>query len=221
MLAQIVKSFFVNCSPSMIIRHATILFTIVLLLTTILGCTGANQREKWVTEATVPVESTRPVRRPDSSTTRDVPDINGLMTPEQTSTPRISPSPTLVPTGVFVLSYYPPMTVSYNPATWIDVTDYPGRFYETNYLQARELETCQINVQGPTSFGSSPWEVVVLGDIKYEAKTFDNEEAASIVVYYIAYELGFPILAVKASQEEWGECKELAEKVLATLKASR
>jgi hypothetical protein len=68
-------------------------------------------------------------------------------------------------------------------------------------------------------------EIVSLGDVKYEVKTFEDEQTDLVTAYYIAYEIGglplplnTAILVITASGDEWRECKTLGEVVLATLR---
>jgi hypothetical protein len=95
-----------------------------------------------------------------------------------------------------------------------------------NYLQAINLRSCKIGVQGPTAFDPSTHtsEIVSLGEVKYEVKTFEDEKTGSVTAFYIAYEIsGLPlplntaILVITASGDEWSECKTLGEVVLTTL----
>jgi hypothetical protein len=168
----------------------------------------------------VQTETPKPTRTPN-----DEPHI-GIDDPEPTLTPRITPSPTRVPLGVFALLIYSPMTMTYDAADWTDESDYDEINLMQNYLQAITLRSCKIGVQGPTSFDPSTHtsEIVSLGDIKYEIKTFEDEQTGSVTAFYIAYEIGglplplnTAIPVITASRQEWSECKTLGEVVLATL----
>jgi hypothetical protein len=161
-----------------------------------------------------------------TSTPKDEPHI-GMDDPKPTITPRITPSPTPVPLGVFVLLIYSPMTMTYDAAEWKDESDYDEMNLMQNYLQAINLRSCKIGVQGPTAFDPSTHtsEIVSLGEVKYEVKTFEDEQTGSVTAFYIAYEIGglplplnTAILVITASNDEWSECKTLGEVVLATLR---
>lgn len=153
--------------------------------------------------------------------------------PISTSTPTITPTP--VPTGVFVLFFYEPLVMNYDPSIWEDRSNYAewgtnrnpatGTIIE-NYLQARKLATCRIGVQGPTEFNAPvPSKIVLLGNIKYEVKTVDDSSSGSVGAFYIDdesladydYINQLPVLGVGATPGEWNECKALAEEVLSTL----
>jgi hypothetical protein len=161
-----------------------------------------------------------------TSTPKDEPHI-GMDDPKPTITPRITPSPTPVPLGVFVLLIYSPMTMTYDAAEWKDESDYDEMNLMQNYLQSINLRSCKIGVQGPTAFDPSTHtsEIVSLGEVKYEVKTFEDEQTGSVTAFYIAYEIGglplplnTAILVITASNDEWSECKTLGEVVLATLR---
>jgi hypothetical protein len=169
----------------------------------------------------VQTETPKPTRTP-----KDEPDI-GMDDPKPTITPRITPSSTPVPLGVFALLIYSPMTMTYDAADWTDGSDYDEMSLMQNYLQAINLRSCKIGVQGPTAFDPSTHtsEIVSLGDVKYEVKTFEDEQTGSLTAFYIAYEIGglplplnTAILVITASNDEWSECKTLGEVVLATLR---
>jgi hypothetical protein len=169
----------------------------------------------------VQTETPRPTRTPTGEPHIRIDD------PEPTITPRITPSPTPVPLGVFVLLIYSPMTMTYDAAEWKDESDYDEMNLMQNYLQAINLRSCKIGVQGPTAFDPSTHtsEIVSLGEVKYEVKTFEDEQTGSVTAFYIAYEIGglplplnTAILVITASNDEWSECKTLGEVVLATLR---
>jgi hypothetical protein len=166
-------------------------------------------------------ETPKPTRTP-----KDEPHI-GMDDPKPTITPRITPSPTSVPLGLFALLIYSPMTMTYDAAKWKDESHYDEMSLMQNYLQAINLRSCKIGVQGPTAFDPSTHtsEIVSLGDVKYEVKTFEDEQTGSLTAFYIAYEIGglplplnTAILVITASNDEWSECKTLGEVVLATLR---
>lgn len=154
--------------------------------------------------------------------------------PISTSIPTITPTP--VPTGVFVLFFYEPLVMNYDPSIWEDRSNYAewgtnrnpatGTIIE-NYLQAKDLKSCAIGVQGPTGFqGPHSTEIVRLGNIDYTVLTLQDSSPASIGAFYIVDQSligynddihGLPVLGVGASPSEWKACKASAEKVLSTL----
>ena len=154
--------------------------------------------------------------------------------PATTATAFLTPTVTLtpVPPGVFILFFYDPLVMNYDPSLWVDKSNY-GQWGENqspregvlieNYLQARDLASCTIGVQGPTDFQQATPEKVQLGDVGYQVITF--RENNSVMAFYIEdqslsrynYEPGLPIPVIGASSAEWHACKAMAEKVLATL----
>jgi hypothetical protein len=166
--------------------------------------------------------------------------LTGTNTPTPTKTlrPSFTPTITLTPVspGVFVSFFYVPLVMRYDPLLWIDKSNYmewgenqqpvAGVIIE-NYIQAQELETCIIGVQGPTDFNGTPpvFVPVRLGDIRYSVIFWGETQQGDMSAWYIEdqslhgydYAPGLPILGVYANLSEWEECKALAEEVLATL----
>jgi hypothetical protein len=205
-----------------------VFLTLSILLMAGLGCNIVSQPETSTPPLPIPSRTIKPTIKTPASANgyKDEPHI-GIDDPEPTLTPRIPPSPTPVPLGVFALLIYSPMTMTYDAADWTDGSDYDEMSLMQNYLQAINLRSCKIGVQGPTAFDPSTHtsEIVYLGDVKYEVKTFEDEQTGSVTAFYIAYEIGglplplnTAILVITASQQEWSECKTLGEVVLATLR---
>ena len=157
------------------------------------------------------------------------PQITSTYTPKATitripsKTPTVTPTP--VPTGVFALKFYPPLILNYDPILWDDKSEYTNLEMMINYLQSRELDTCQIGVAGPSGNFPPQYEVITYGNVRYlVSKTEDivNKltyglfiEDQSLVEY--DYTDGLPVLNVIANPEEWLACMDRAEKVLASL----
>jgi hypothetical protein len=141
--------------------------------------------------------------------------------------PTDTPIPTAVPSGVFTLLFYPPLVMDYDPALWGDKSEYVDRSIMVNYLQAKDLSTCTIGVQGPTGFyGPHTTESITFGDISYTLLVLEDQLPEFQSAYYLeeqtlsGYEYeqyGLPVLGVGASPDEWERCKMLAEEVLGTL----
>jgi hypothetical protein len=142
-------------------------------------------------------------------------------TPMLTSISTLSP----VPPNVFVLLFYPPLIINYDTAIWKDESNYRDGNFMVNYLQALNLETCQIGVIGPSGNFPYPDEFVQLGGVRYQIAIFEDITPGLITAYYIEdqslagfdYEMGVPVLTVQSNPSEWSECKTLTEAVLSTL----
>lgn len=148
--------------------------------------------------------------------------------PNQKVTPVTTGRITLVPIGEFLLLWYPPLEMHYDPSQWIDKSNYVDSYILVNYLQSRILETCKITVSGPTEFNyPHESEIVLLGKVQYEKKRFEDMSTAFISIFYIEngyldnydYDQGFPLLIVSASQAEFDECVSLSELVLSSLQS--
>lgn len=136
---------------------------------------------------------------------------------------------TPVPSGIFTLLLYTPLIMNYDPSVWRDESQYADSrlmpvYFVTNYLQALRLESCKIGQQGPMGDIPGTSEAVRLGAVRYNIVT-STDSPDSVLAFYIEnqsltefnYDNGTAVLAVEASQAEWAECKNMAEKVLATL----
>jgi hypothetical protein len=210
-------------------RHFVEVFlTLSILLMAGLGCNIVSQPETSTPPLPTPSRTIKPTIKTPASANgyKGEPHIR-IDDPEPTITPRITPSPTPVQLGVFALLIYSPMTMTYDAADWTDESHYDEMSLMQNYLQAINLRSCKIGVQGPTAIDPSTHtsEIVSLGDVKYEVKTFEDEQTGSLTAFYIVYEIGglplplnTAILVITASQQEWSECKTLGEVVLATLR---
>ncbi len=178
------------------------------------GCVGMTSQLKL----TPPSEITLPTVRNTESFNVPKPQ---KVTPVITNTIYVTP-----PMGEFLLLWYPPLRMRYDPSAWIDESNYIDTYILVNYLQSRVLETCKISVSGPTEF-NYPYEsnISSLGKVQYETKKAEDIPTRSITMFYIAfgfldnydYNQALPLLAVSASQSEFNECKSLAEQVLSTL----
>jgi hypothetical protein len=211
-----------------VMRQFASFITLSILLMTGFGCNKNSQVETSTSPIPTPSRTIDPTIKTPASVNgyKSEPHI-GIDDPEPTLTPRNTPSLTPVPLGVFALLIYSPMTMTYDAADWTDESDYDEMDLMQNYLQAIDLKSCKIGVQGPTEFDPSTHtsEVESLGDVKYEVKTFEDEQTCSVTTFYIAYEIGSlpiplntAILVITAGNDEWSECKMLGEVVLATLR---
>ena len=139
-----------------------------------------------------------------------------------------TPSPTPVPAGVFALLDYPPLVLEYDPSLWKDESQYTNPDKRVNYLQAKELGTCTLAEGGGSGFFPTPDQIVDLGGVRYQVTMLQDTPPDRTVGHYIEdqtltgyrYQLGLPVLEISARPSEWDQCKLLAEKVLATLKAA-
>jgi hypothetical protein len=137
-------------------------------------------------------------------------------------------TPTPVPPGVFALVFYPPLIMKYDPSEWKDESRYTDKKNMMNFLQSRRLSTCVIGVQGPTDFNDPQIKFVPvqLGDIRYSFVFWGETSKSILSAWYIEdqslseydYLRGLPILGIQANVSEWDACKNLAEKVLSTLR---
>jgi hypothetical protein len=136
---------------------------------------------------------------------------------------------TPVPLGTFALKFYPPLILEYDTSEWKDESRYEDTAFMVNFLLAKPLSTCRIGVQGPTDFNGTPpvFVPVQLGNVSYSVIFWGESHHRDMSAWYIEdqsltgydYSPGLPILVVQADAFEWEECKALAEKVLATLRA--
>jgi hypothetical protein len=132
---------------------------------------------------------------------------------------------TQVPAGVFVLKFYPPLVLDYDITLWTDESQYENQAKTINYLQAKNLETCTIGPIGPSGFYPFPDEIVQLNGVNYQVKTLERPRVGFVSTYYFEdnsltgydYDIGIIVLEVQASPDEWSQCKNQAEIVLATL----
>jgi hypothetical protein len=142
-------------------------------------------------------------------------------------TPQTPISSTRVPAGTMALIDYPPLIMHYDPTSWIDRSQYTDLKTRVNFLDAVGLETCILGVQGPSGFFPSPDEIYTLGNVRYQFSMFEDQPAGSITAYYIEdeslagydYNIGLPVLSIRASPSEFQDCRIRAEEVLSTLQA--
>ena len=126
--------------------------------------------------------------------------------------------------------------MDYDPSKWVDKSNYAewgenqnpveGIIIE-NYLQAQQLNTCVVGVQGPTDFNATPPVLVPiqLGEVRYSYLFWGQTQQSDTSAWYIEdqslddydYVPGLAIGGVYANPSEWDKCKVLAEEVLATL----
>jgi hypothetical protein len=137
-------------------------------------------------------------------------------------------SPTTVPSGVFAILFYPPLVMDYDPSKWDDKSEYTDRSIIVNYLQAKELSTCRVGIQGPTGFyGTHKTEDIILGGVYYTILLLpDSFSSDYVFLFYLEgkslsgynYELhGLPVFGIGSIPSEWEECNKLGEEVLSTL----
>jgi len=140
----------------------------------------------------------------------------------ETTSTEIAATP--VPSGVFVLSFYAPLIMNYDTSLWTDESIYTIRNFLMNYLQAMNLTSCSIGVQGPTDFnGPHTSEIVRLGKLRFEVLSFpaslrDFVNKTYLADQSLATDYGLPVFWVSAIPDEWDECKKMAEEVLSTLR---
>lgn len=153
-----------------------------------------------------------------------------------------TPGPTLtsidtltpIPSGIFVLLFYPPLIISYDSSIWADKSNYRDRGENVNpsvdvtidnHLQALNLETCQVGVAGPSGNFPIDAEHIQLGIVEYLFSLSETNTQGMTAALYIEnqsidgydYKDGLPVLMIQASTSEWKECKTLGEKVLSAL----
>lgn len=130
---------------------------------------------------------------------------------------------TPVPEGVFVPLFYPTVSMNYDPLAWQDESLYSPAAFALNFLQARDLSSCSISVQGPTDFNNPhSAQYVRLGKLFYTViipldPSGDFVSHAYIGPPFLATDAGVPVFWVSARTAEWDTCKSLAEEILSTL----
>jgi hypothetical protein len=163
------------------------------------------------------------------STQIDLAQITSTQTPIATITRIPSKTPTATPTpdpaGVFSLKFYPPLIMDYDPALWENKSEPANPDWMINYLQSREMDTCQIGVVGPSGNFPPQLEVVTFGNVRYLLSK--SEVIVNELIYALFFEdqslkefdysNGLPVLSLNASPADWFACMGLAEEVLATL----
>jgi hypothetical protein len=162
------------------------------------------------------------VRTPDESlddaaTTLTVAASAETITPPST--------PTLVPRGTFVLRFYVPLIMTYDPSLWVDKSNYGNDDIRQGYLEGKSLSTCQLWESAGRGLNPGRTEHITLGSINYSRTTYDSDASGALSAVYIDrdslaefdYSKGAPILILLADASEWSDCLILAEQVLATL----
>jgi hypothetical protein len=171
------------------------------------------------------------------STTTITPTATKTSKPTHTLRPSVTQTITVtpVPPGVFVLFFYVPLVMNYDPSIWVDKSNYTewgenqkpieGIIIE-NYLQALNLKLCQIGMVGPSGFFPSPEKIIRLGNVRFQFSTLENNEFGVKIGHYIEDQslanynydrYGLPVMQITAKPSEWEECRALGEEVLATL----
>jgi hypothetical protein len=157
---------------------------------------------------------------------------------------RSIPSPSLtaaitltrVPPNVFVLFFYPPLIMNYDPSIWGDRSNYQdwGLNFNPragviikNYLQALQFEECHIGVVGPSGYFPVADEIVLLGKVRYQLTTSESPQSATKTGHYIEDQFltnydydryGLPVLEIGAALSKWDQCKKMGENILSTLR---
>lgn len=118
--------------------------------------------------------------------------------------------------------------MKYDSSQWDDKSEYLDKSVIINYLQAKELPTCRLGIQGPTGFyGEHETEDIILGNVHYTILFLpDSFSSDYAFLFYLEgksisgydYELyGLPVFGIGSTLSEWEECKKLGEEVLSTL----
>lgn len=179
---------------------------------------------------------------PNMGPLHNCPAVSSLATistpkPIHSLTPFLSPTVTLtpIPLGAFIVFFYPPLVMNYDPLIWEDKSNYGewGLNLSTrtgviikNYLQALHFKECQIGVIGPSGYFPSPDEVVHVGNVRYQLTISEDEQFGVRVGHYIEDQsltkydynrYGLPVLQILATPSGWNECKTMGETVLFTL----
>lgn len=192
----------------------TLLFTIILVLAVLLA---------------ILVSACQPTLTPPTATLTSLATRSPNLT--QTPTLTVSPTATPVPAGIFPLLYdfYQPLVMGYDITQWEDMTLYDAPIpMQSHALQSLKLASCRIGVQGATEFNDPSAyksEAIKLANVSYEVKIFPANTEEIVIAYYLEkhsiggfnYENGVPLLAVSSKQDEWEECRPLADTVLATI----
>jgi len=127
---------------------------------------------------------------------------------------------------MITLLFYPPLVLNYDPAVWIDKSEYSNQDQMVNYLQAKNLSHCALGPMGSSGFFPESGWIKSLGDTTYFVSegTLAGQEDATIY-YYLAIcgvngygtENAIPVFDVNANQSDAVDCVDLAEQVLSTL----
>lgn len=187
------------------------------------GCSDIAYSSPTSINMTPPPEmmSTDPIATAEFIETESIKDV------VVTDLPSVTATTTPVPTGVFALLFYPPLIMNYDPSMWKDESQYIDRSVMVNYLQAKNLTTCTIGVQGPTDFNDPlSSEIILLDGINFSILSFSETSSDFVNRAYLADQslvgfdyanYGLPVFWISAKSTEWNECQEFAEEVLATL----
>lgn len=139
-----------------------------------------------------------------------------------TRTLRIINSPfpltaTAVPPGTFVVLWYPPWIMNYDPTIWVDITNYSSPDAKVGNLLVRKEHSCSIGIMGPSGFSPCPCETKKLGALQYSVKFDEDAPVDQGRAYYFQNApIASGIIVVSAEISEWEECQLLAEDVLST-----
>jgi hypothetical protein len=150
--------------------------------------------------------------------------------PTRAPTLTATPTPTPPPAGIFSVQYYPPLILSYDPAHWLDRSEYgnPEQALSGNFLEHRDLEGCTIGVQGASGFYPEDMRPVTLGALSYEVYAAQANSSQAAYRAYFALDpafgsvsAGIPIFGVRSNLPTQQECWRAAETVLATLRSAQ
>jgi hypothetical protein len=141
---------------------------------------------------------------------------------------------TPVPTGIFpMVTFYEPLVLKYDPALWVDESNYNSTDLTIYGLKSTRVGTCRIDVQGPTDLNDPnafTTMTVTLGTNHFTLLKFKELGANGLQHAWYMLEVpsipgfdftsGIPVLVMQASPAVWTQCKKLVEDVFATLSMS-
>lgn len=200
-----------------------LIFILIFWIALLSACTSPNQLQSTqsVQVSASPSMTITYTPKSVSTATSTSRPVDTAMPPAPTPTDTITPSSALPPAGVFVIKFYPPLVLDYSTELWLDKSEYDNTQMMVNYLQNKELKTCNIGPMGASGYYPENMKDITLGNIHYQVildqKTTDGN-AVSVYFADIQNEAGIPHFSVQSSTAEAKRCGAAAEAVLATLR---
>lgn len=190
------------------------------------ACSSRNRPQPTSSAQVDPSPTSAAASTPTPDSTAAAPRPTGTAAPPSPApTETVTPQPTLPPTGVFAIKFYPPLVLEYPPEQWLDQSEYHNTQRMVNYLQHKALESCTINPMGPSGFWPEDMVDLRLGSIDYQVQLDQKLTTGEWVSYYFAIsapgiiddEIGVPVFSVVSAPADAEKCRAAAEAVLATL----
>jgi hypothetical protein len=119
--------------------------------------------------------------------------------------------------GVFTTVLFP-AGYNYDPANWIDESQYTNRDFTVNYSRARSLQNCTIGVVGPSGsiHRQTRSSFSVTSGIK-KVKTFQGQPPRYTFTRYFEdcslWDKGAVVFEITINPDEWEKCKALGKRI--------